>query len=55
MKQTPLTVSGLLRVTLALLGSVTFARSAISFTDIRLWAGAIRSRDQRGRHGARFP
>lgn len=40
MNQTPLTVSGLLRVTLALLGSVTFARSAISFTDIRLWAGA---------------
>src|SRR5687768_18241066 len=40
MKQTPLTGFGLLRVALALLCSATFVRSAISFADIRLWAGA---------------
>jgi len=39
MNITPLTVAGLLRAALALLCSATFARSAISFTDIRLWAG----------------
>ena len=39
MNKTPLTVAGLLRAALALLCSATFARSAISFTDIRLWAG----------------
>ena len=40
MNITPLTLTGLLRAALALLCSATFARSAISFTDIRLWAGA---------------
>ncbi len=40
MKHTPLTLTGLLRAALALLCSATFAHSAISFTDIRLWAGA---------------
>ena len=40
MNLTPLTVFGHLRVALALLLSATFSRSAISFTDIRLWAGA---------------
>src|SRR6188472_73138 len=40
MKPIPRTVAGLLRAALALLCSATFARSAVSFTDIRLWAGA---------------
>ncbi|HEX2750475.1 MAG TPA: PEP-CTERM sorting domain-containing protein [Verrucomicrobiales bacterium] len=40
MNLTPLTASGHLRVALALLLSATFARSAVSFADIRLWAGA---------------
>lgn len=40
MNITPLTLTGLLRAALTLLCSATFARSAISFTDIRLWAGA---------------
>jgi hypothetical protein len=39
MNLTPLTVFGHLRVALALLLSATFTRAAISFTDIRLWAG----------------
>jgi hypothetical protein len=39
MTLSPLTVSGHLRAALALLLSASFARSAISFTDIRLWAG----------------
>ncbi len=39
MTQSPLTAAGLLRVVLTLLGGTTFARSAITFTDIRLWAG----------------
>ncbi len=40
MNITPLTLTGLLRAALALLCSASFARSAISFTDIRLWAGS---------------
>ena len=40
MNKTPHALRGLLRAALALLCSASFARSAISFTDIRLWAGS---------------
>jgi len=40
MKPMPLTARGPLRVALTILCSATFARSAVSFADIRLWAGA---------------
>ena len=40
MNTTPLTLTGLLRAALAFICSATFARSAVTFQDIRLWAGA---------------
>ncbi len=39
MNKKPLTLAGLLRAAFAFLLIATFSRSAISFTDIRLWAG----------------